>query len=266
MATNMALYDALAAEYEHGMARVTGLHAADIVDALSLSPGARVLDVAAGTGAITEVLSDRVGADGVVVAADVSVGMLTFARRRLASRSNLCCVLGAGESLPFADGAFDAVACAFGIQHMVDADLALRSMRRVLRPGGRCAIAVWDAVGRDIKTPINEAFAALNETQSLSTVQDMWSAAGALTRRFEGAGFCQIEMRASSGGLSVAGLDDWWQAVTSGRLGDRLRAEGAVQVNRIRDDAYRRAERFGARDGTGWRFPSAALVGVGVAS
>jgi ubiquinone/menaquinone biosynthesis C-methylase UbiE len=261
----MAVYDALAAEYEHGMARVTGLHAADLADAVALGSDMRVLDVAAGTGAITDVLADRAGAGGVVVAADISPGMLAFARQRLASRSNVRYVLGGGESLPFVDGVFDAVTCAFGIQHMADAGRALQSMRQVLRPGGRCAIAVWDAVGKDIKTPINEAFAALNESRALSPVQDLWSAGGALARRFEAAGFCQIEIRSSAGRLCVTNLDEWWQAVTSGRLGDRLRAAGLERAERVRDKAYRRAEHFAVRDATGWRFPSAALIGVGVA-
>jgi ubiquinone/menaquinone biosynthesis C-methylase UbiE len=260
----MAVYDALAAEYEHGMARITGLHAVDIVDALAVGAGARVLDLAAGTGAITEVLAERVDADGVVVAVDISAGMLRYARRRLADRPSVRFMLGAGESLPFADGWFDAVTCAFGIQHMADADAALRSMRRVARSGGRCAVAVWDVVGRDIKTPINEAFAAMNEFQSLSPVQDAWSAEGALIRRVEAAGFCDVEVRRSAGWLSVSGLDEWWQTVTSGRLGDRLRAAGVEQAERVREDACRRAERFGARDGARWRFPSAALVAVGM--
>lgn len=261
----MAAYDALAAEYEHGMARVTSLHAADLADSLMVEPGARVLDLAAGTGAITAALADRVGARGIVVATDVSARMLTFALQRLTLRSNARFVLGAGESLPFAEASFDAVACAFGIQHMADANLALQSMRRVLRPDGRCAVAVWDAVGKDIKTPINEAFAALNENRTLTPVQDQWSADSALARRIEAAGLCQVEVRSSTGWLQVAGLDEWWQAVTSGRLGDRLRAAGPEQAARIRANAYRRAEQFAVPDASGWHFPSAALVGVGVA-
>jgi hypothetical protein len=124
---------------------------------------------------------------------------------------------------------------------------------------------VWDVVGRDIKTPINEAFASLNESQSLSPVQDSWAAEGTLVRRVEAAGFCDVVVRPSAGGLSVSGLDEWWQTVTSGRLGDRLRAAGEEQAERVRVDAYRRAVRFSVRDDSGWRFPSAALVAVGVA-
>ncbi|MGD9894930.1 MAG: class I SAM-dependent methyltransferase [Dehalococcoidia bacterium] len=261
----MAVYDALAAEYEHGMARVTGLHAADLTDALAPRPSARVLELAAGTGAMTDQLADRVGADGLIVAADISEGMLAFARQRLANRPNVRYILGAGESLPFADGAFDAVACAFGIQHMADAGLALRSMRRVLRPEGSCAIVVWDVVGRDIKTPINEAFAAFTVSQSLSPVQEHWAGAGVLAGRLEAAGFCRVSVRSSTGWLLVSDLDEWWQAVTSGRLGDRLRAAGGEQAERLREDAYRRAEQFAVRDAGGWRFPSAALIGIGVA-
>lgn len=261
----MAVYDALATEYEHGMARVTGLHAGDIVDALALRPGARVLDVAAGTGAITEILAAAAGADGAVVAADISAGMLSFARQRLRDQACIRYVLAAAESLPFAERSFDAVTCGFGIQHMADSDAALRSMCRVLRPGGRCAVSVWDAVGRDIKTPINEAFSALSCSRPLSPGQETWASPGALAGRLEAAGFCSVEVRPSAGWLTVVDIKEWWQAVTSGRLGDRLRAAGPEHAARVREEAYRRAERFADRDGAGWRFPSSALVAVGVA-
>jgi ubiquinone/menaquinone biosynthesis C-methylase UbiE len=260
----MAVYDALAAEYQHGMARVTGLHAADIVDALALSPGARVLDLAAGTGALTEALAGCAASPSLVIAADISGGMLGFARQRLTGRSHVCYALAAAESLPFADRSFDAVACAFGIQHMADTGAALAGMRRVLRPGGRCAVAVWDVVGRDIKTPINEAFAALNASQPLSPVQESWAASGALAGKLLAAGFDTVDVVSSAGTLSVADLDEWWHAVTSGRLGDRLRAAGAEHAARVRAEAYRRAEGFAARDDSGWRFPSAALVAIGI--
>ncbi|MGH2586128.1 MAG: class I SAM-dependent methyltransferase, partial [Dehalococcoidia bacterium] len=149
----MAVYDALAQQYQHGMARVTGLHAPDIADALLLHPGARVLDVAAGTGAITEILARRAGPDGLIIAVDIASGMLCIARDRLASvLPQVRCLLSSAESLAVCDGAVDAVACAFGIQHMAQPDVALRSMRAALRPGGRCAVTVWAEVGKDIKT------------------------------------------------------------------------------------------------------------------
>lgn len=258
----MAIYDALAAEYEHGMARITGIHAPDIVAALALEGGGRALDVAAGTGAVTEPLAGRVGPEGGVVAIDVARGMLGFARARLDGCACVRYTLASAEELPFGDASFDGAACGFGIQHMANADAALRELRRVLRPGGRCATAVWAEVGKDIKTPINEAFVAMSG-QRLSPGQDSWAVQDALAARLRRAGFAPVDVRASTGNLRVADLDEWWHAVTSGRLGDRLRASGLERAARVREDAYRRAEGFGRRIAAGWEFPSAAIVAVG---
>jgi ubiquinone/menaquinone biosynthesis C-methylase UbiE len=262
----MAVYDALAAEYEHGMARVTALHAADLAGALGVRRGDRILDVAAGTGAVTEALAARTGDEGLVVATDVAAGMLAFARRRFDGAGvSVRYVLSAAESLPFADQCFDGVACGFGIQHMADVEAALGSMRRVLRPGGRCVVSVWDVVGKDIKTPINDAFTALSRSQSLSPAQEEWSASGTLSRRLQSAGFVHVEIMPSAGSLAVSDLDEWWHAVTSGRFGSRLRAAGEEHAGRVREEAYRRAEGFADRAGDGWRFPSSALLGIGAA-
>jgi hypothetical protein len=148
---------------------------------------------------------------------------------------------------------------------MADPDAALRAMRAALRPGGRCAVAVWAEVGRDIKSPISEAFASLSGPGLLPPAQETWSSSGFLARMFLGAGFEDVCELQSEGWLMVRDIDEWWDAVTSGRLGDRLRALGPTQAARVREDAYRRAESFAARGRDGWRFPSAAVVGRGLA-
>ncbi|MGH2588207.1 MAG: hypothetical protein ACRDJE_25085, partial [Dehalococcoidia bacterium] len=106
---------------------------------------------------------------------------------------------------------------------------------------------------------------ALNRESQLSPGQVTWSTPGFLAERLRNAGFVDVDEQLSEGWLPVATLDEWWDAVTSGRLGDRLRAIGPEGAARVRQDACRRAERFAVRDGDGWRFPSAALIGVGVA-
>ena len=260
----MAVYDALAETYQHGMARVTALHARDIAAALELRPGDRALDVAAGTGAVTAPLAELVGAGGLVVAADVALGMLDIARRRLSGDfPQVHYALASAESLP-ATGVFDGVSCGFGIQHMEDPDAALRSMRAALKPGGRCAVAVCGEVGRDIKTPISEAFAAVSPTRHLSPTQATWSTAGMLAGKLSAAGFRSVDECLSTGFLQVRDIDEWWEVVTSGGTGNRLRVIGAEQAARVREESYRRVERFATRDGAGWTFPSAAILVTGV--
>ena len=108
--------------------------------ALDLQPGQRVLDLAAGTGTSSAALA-RSGAD--VVACDFSLGMLQVGRR--ASREGVELVAGDALRLPFADASFDAVTMSFGLRNTADADLALRELLRVTRPGGRLVICEFSS-------------------------------------------------------------------------------------------------------------------------
>ena len=97
-------------------------------------PGDRVLDAACGTGDLA-VADLRAGA-GRVTGLDFSEKMLERARRK----APLDWVQGDMLALPFADGTFDAATVGFGVRNVEDLPLALRELRRVLRPGGRVAI------------------------------------------------------------------------------------------------------------------------------
>ena len=99
-----------------------------MVAGLQLPPEARVLDVAAGTGAITRLLESN-GAR--VVACDQSIDMLRVAKLRGAT-----VVLGTAGDLPFPEESFDAVTFGYLLRY-VDPGAAMRELVRVLRPGGR---------------------------------------------------------------------------------------------------------------------------------
>ena len=105
-----------------------------VVHAVDPQPGMRVLDLAAGTGTSTEPFV-RAGASA--VACDFSLGMLRVGRRR---EPTLPFVAGDALSLPFADGAFDAVTISFGLRNVHDPQAALCELRRVTRPGGRLVV------------------------------------------------------------------------------------------------------------------------------
>jgi len=100
----------------------------------AIGAGARVLDLGCGTGIVSARLAE-IGCE--VTGADPSEPMLAYARQRV-SRARF--VSAAAESLPFANGAFDAVTCAQAF-HWFDQPRALAEIGRVVRPGG--AVAVW---------------------------------------------------------------------------------------------------------------------------
>ena len=105
--------------------------------------GDQVLDLAGGTGDLTTLFKKRVGKTGGIVLADINAAMLINGRNRLIDRGLVGNVQYAqvnAECLPFADNSFDCVCIAFGLRNVTDKDAALRSMHRVLKPGGRVII------------------------------------------------------------------------------------------------------------------------------
>ena len=118
--------------------------------AAGVEPGIRLLDVACGTGLVTLPAARLAGSNGRVVAIDLAPDMISSVTRR-ARRENLETVEAHemdAEDMQFDDGSFDAVTCACGLMFVPDAPRALREIRRVLRPGGRIAVAVWDEPGK----------------------------------------------------------------------------------------------------------------------
>jgi demethylmenaquinone methyltransferase/2-methoxy-6-polyprenyl-1,4-benzoquinol methylase len=112
------------------------------VAALRLEPGARVLDLATGTGDLAFMIARR-HPEVTVVGLDPSRGMLARAEekaRGLGLAERVSFVVGDAEAVPLDDASVDAVSMAFGIRNVPDRPRALREMARVTRPGGRVAI------------------------------------------------------------------------------------------------------------------------------
>ena len=108
-----------------------------------LKNGQRVLDLAGGTGDLALKMSRMVGASGEVVLSDINGSMLSNGRDRLTDKGvagNIRYVQANAECLPFPDDHFDCITMAFGLRNVTDKDMALRSMYRILRPGGRLLV------------------------------------------------------------------------------------------------------------------------------
>lgn len=113
------------------------------LDCSGVRPGQHVLDLAGGTGDIAALFAKRVGPTGKVVLADINESMLNVGRdklRDLGLVKNIDFVQANAEALPFADNSFDIITIGFGLRNVTDKDAALRSMYRVLKPGGRLLV------------------------------------------------------------------------------------------------------------------------------
>jgi len=126
-----------------------------VAEAAHIQPGQRVLDVACGTGVLARAVARRVGPEGEVVGLDINAGMLAVARQKA---PQIEWWLGPAEALPFEDNRFDAVVSQFSLMFFEEKKKALQEMVRVLRPGGRLAVAVWDSLDN---TPAYAAVTAL---------------------------------------------------------------------------------------------------------
>lgn len=126
-----------------------------VANLAGVEPNQCVLDVACGTGVLACAAADRAGLGGAVVGLDPNEEMLAVARRKNAA---IEWRLGRAESIPFSSESFDAVVSQFGFMFFEDWRAALREMMRVLRPGGRLAVAVCDALDH---SPGYAAFAEL---------------------------------------------------------------------------------------------------------
>ena len=126
---------------ERGVAQVSER----LVGLAEVEPGGRVLDVGAGYGEPTLTAAGVVGADGSVVATDISAGMLDFARKRAAAAGieNIEFVESDAISLDFPADSFDAALSRWGIIFDPDGEGAAARVRSCLKPGARFAISAW---------------------------------------------------------------------------------------------------------------------------
>src|SRR5262245_18921149 len=112
-----------------------------MLDAARVARDMQVLDVCSGPGMLAAGALLR-GAEATGI--DFSAEAVDLARRLV---PNGRFQQGDAQALPFAEASFDAVLCGYGLMHVPEPALAMREMLRVLRPGGRAALSVWDASG-----------------------------------------------------------------------------------------------------------------------
>ncbi|OPX54486.1 demethylmenaquinone methyltransferase / 2-methoxy-6-polyprenyl-1,4-benzoquinol methylase [Oceanospirillum multiglobuliferum] len=131
--------------------------------------GHQVLDIAGGTGDLTLKFSRLVGKEGRVVLADINDSMLKVGRDKLLDKGcsgNVEFVQANAECLPFPDNTFDCITIAFGLRNVTDKDMALRSMARILKPGGRLLVL-------EFSKPTNPVMSKIYDTYSFTALPFM---------------------------------------------------------------------------------------------
>jgi demethylmenaquinone methyltransferase/2-methoxy-6-polyprenyl-1,4-benzoquinol methylase len=147
-----------------------------------LRPGQTALDVAGGTGDLALGMLRQVGKEGRVVLSDINSSMLEVGRDRLLDLGfvgNVECLVADAERLPFDDNSFDCLTIAFGLRNVTDKAAALRSMHRVLKPGGQLLVL-------EFSTPVAPGLKPLYDAYSFNMLPMLgrWIADDAASYRY----------------------------------------------------------------------------------
>jgi ubiquinone/menaquinone biosynthesis C-methylase UbiE len=164
-----------------------------VLDSAKIRAGDRILDIACGTGVLAREARSRHGDSNSVAGIDAGAGMLAVAERL---DPGVDWRQGLAESLPYETASFDAVVSQFGLMFFRDRAGAIREMLRVLAPGGRLAVAVWDSLENSDAYPLE---VALLERRAGSEAADALRAPFALGDKTE-----LLAMFRSAGAESVA--------------------------------------------------------------
>lgn len=124
-------------------------YACDLAERLAKTGPRNVLEIAAGTGALTRKIASSLPAATRIVATDLNQPMLDYAMARQPGDREIAWRQADAATLPFEDAMFDAVVCQFGAMFFPDKTHAYREVRRVLRPGGHFLFSVWDEIAEN---------------------------------------------------------------------------------------------------------------------
>ncbi|WP_261665379.1 class I SAM-dependent methyltransferase [Deinococcus sp. Marseille-Q6407] len=224
--------DAIAPGY--GSLSFLALSARELVRWAAPRPGERWLDVATGTGEAARSLAAAVGAEGAVLATDLSGAMLASARSP-ADPPQLRYAQADGAQLPVPDRSQDGVLCAAGLFFLPDMPAGLQEWHRVLRPGGQ---AVFSSFRGSLMTPLPELWAAQLAPLGLKPPVPPAARIGSLATAAElltAAGFVDLRLEALDLPLALASPQERWDHIVHGLEGLPLRGLPPETVEQLRE-------------------------------
>jgi SAM-dependent methyltransferase len=243
-----------------------------LVEAIHPQPGHRVLELAAGLGDTGLLAAELVAPGGSVLITDGSEKMVEAAREHAeeVGATNVELRTMQAEWIDLPTATMDGVICRFGYMLLVDPEAALRETRRVLKPGGRVAFAVWDALDRNpwMKV-IRDALVAQDLAPAAVTDGPGPFALGseaAVVELLDATGFEDAEVAGLDLVVGAPSLDAWWDHVmqTSITTAELVRDLAPADHYRLRDLIDAGYSEYVRDDGT-LEAPARALVAAAAA-
>jgi SAM-dependent methyltransferase len=208
-------HSALAEGYIGFFSPVTALAIAPLLDAVKLRAGAKLLDVPTGSGALAAEATQR---GATALGFDIAPGMIAQAGKR---HPGIDFRVADVDHLPVADGALDAVVCAFGIGHFPYPEISVAECMRTLKPGGRIAFSWWDTPDQQrVQGLIREAAAEVGAApppvlpRSHSSLR--FCDASEFRRLLEGAGLVDVTFHEHRATHLVPDVDALWNGALGG--------------------------------------------------
>jgi ubiquinone/menaquinone biosynthesis C-methylase UbiE len=226
-----------------------------VVDAAQIKEGQHILDVACGTGVLTRNAALHVGKKGSVIGLDVNEGMLAAAERK---SPQIQWKRGRAEALPFDDRSFDRVISQFGLMFFEDRSGAIREMSRVLVPGGRLAVVVWDALenspGFAALVALLERLFGAQTAQALSAPFSLGNKE-ALLALFHDSNLEDVQITTHEGVARFSSISSWIFIETKGwTLGDNI---NEAEYQHLLKEAERELQHYVVSDGSvAFRIPA----------
>jgi len=228
-----------------------------MLDAVAPQPGQRVLELAAGLGETGLLAAELVAPVGGVVISDQADAMLAGARERAAELglANVEFQAINAEWIDLPVASVDIVLCRWGYMLMADPSAALGETRRVLRPGGRVALAVWDSIERNpwAAMPGLELRERRLATPPAPGTPGPFALAGAerLRELLERAGFSEIRVETIDLHRTHPDFDEFWQTTLdlSRAFHDAVLERPQPEIDEIRAGVRARLAPYEAPDG-----------------
>ncbi|VAW50439.1 hypothetical protein MNBD_GAMMA06-1733 [hydrothermal vent metagenome] len=208
----------IAAAYGDAFENLTVQFADDVISRLAPKPGESVLDVGAGTGSFSLAAARR-GAD--VLATDFAQGMVNHIQQRIddAILHNIKTQVMDGQALDVKDASYDMSVSIVGLIFFPDIDKGFAELKRVLKPGGRCAVVCWDYPETfDMMRLLKQSIATAAPDFDMPTQPPIWArlvGEQALAEKFQQAGFSKVDVTTIDGLLKLDSVEDFWSSFIS---------------------------------------------------